>query len=200
MTTCSEFLYIELGVYSIKTQVLVKQWKFWKKVLELSDEDPLGYVVELARRKKLKEIKHYENLITKYADVNEIKRKFEEEVKTTIKQKAEKGRSKYVTYLEVNPHLETPTVYEKINHHKDVSMISKLRVSSHNLKIEMGRRTATPRNERKCHCGDVEDEQHFLVSCNAYKIFNNKISDILGSNVFVQYIHELYERKNENHA
>ena len=38
-TTCSELLYVELEVISIKTYVMIKQWKFWKKVAELSDDE-----------------------------------------------------------------------------------------------------------------------------------------------------------------
>ena len=106
----------------------------------------------------------------------------------------------------VNPHLETPRVFDKEYHHKNVSMISKLRVSSHNLQIEMGRRAGTQKKDRKCHCGEIEDEQHFLVQCNKYidirskhKVSRNtEISKILDSTDYIQYITELYKRRTEN--
>ena len=50
--------------------------------------------------------------------------------------------------------------------------ISKIRTSSHTLAIERGRYTTpkTPRNERLCvQCGVLEDEIHFLISCNLYE-------------------------------
>ena len=148
MTTVSDFLYIELGVCSIKTQVLIKQWNFWKKVMELDNADPLAYVVSIAKKYKLKEIKHYEQLVTTNASVDDIRKKFENETKARIVNNAEKDRSKFKTYLTVNPHLETPKIFDTLYYHKNISMISKLRMSAHNLQIEMGRRTGTPVNNR----------------------------------------------------
>ena len=84
-------------------------------------------------------------------------------------------------------------------------MMAKLRVSSHNLQVEMGRGTNTPREQRRCHCGeDVEDEQHFLQKCSAYTDIrlkyevnesNQNISNILNSKSMIPYITELYERR-----
>ena len=51
---------------------------------------------------------------------------------------------------------------------------TKLRISSHRLQIETGRFTRprkTPVNERLCkfcNTGDVEDEEHFILSCPFY--------------------------------
>ena len=49
--------------------------------------------------------------------------------------------------------------------------IAKFRCSDHVLEIEKGRHKGTPRHERlctMCHNGQVEDEEHFLFSCNIY--------------------------------
>ena len=149
----------------MQKHVLVKQWKFWKKVKELNNTDPLAYAVALAKRHKLKEIRYYENLVDKFESVEEIKSKFNDDVKSAIRTKAAKGRSRYITYLSINPDLVTPSVYTKLNRFTSVCMIAKLRTVSHNLQVDMGRRTGTPRNERKCRCGDVEDEEHFMLKC-----------------------------------
>ena len=114
MTTVTDLLYVELGVCSIKTQVLMRQWNFWKKVMELDERDPLAYVVAEAKRYKLKEVKHYEQLMTKYATGDELRKKFELDTRTRIINNAEKNRSKFKTYLTVNPHLETPKVFNKL--------------------------------------------------------------------------------------
>jgi len=51
--------------------------------------------------------------------------------------------------------------------------LSRLRMSSHRLKVETGRwqkPTAIPFNERKCTvCLKLEDEFHFLLECPLYK-------------------------------
>ena len=49
--------------------------------------------------------------------------------------------------------------------------ITKMRLCSHDLKIESGRYQNLPRNERICECcnlNDLEDEYHFILKCPAY--------------------------------
>ncbi|KAH6557133.1 hypothetical protein KP509_1Z132300 [Ceratopteris richardii] len=49
--------------------------------------------------------------------------------------------------------------------------IGQLRVSSHQLEIEVGRATHTPRDERLCRIcrEEVEDEEHYTCRCQAYE-------------------------------
>ena len=202
MTTCSEFLYVELGVHSIKTYLQVKQFNFWKKVLCLGDSDPLTYAIALGKRYNIKEVKHYENLIEKYENADEIIKEFHEKVKNDIRKKAEQNRSRYITYLKVNPLLEHPSVYKSIYSSKTVSMIAKLRTTTHNLQIDMGRRTLTPPEQRTCHCGAKEDEEHFLLHCNTYTnirhhhhVTNTTISTILDDAKYIPYINSLYDER-----
>ena len=205
VTTCSELIYIELDTPSIKTQILMKQWSFWKKVQEMSNECPLHHVIRLAKHFKLKEIEHYEQLIASYNSKDEIRDKFMEETRKSIRSKVEKGQSKFIKYLQINPSLETPKVYKNVNRHSDVSMIAGLRTSSHNLQIEMGRRTKTPKEERKCRCGEVEDEEHFTLNCDLYadirrkhNVLNNiEISCMLDDARHVEYLNKLYKRRKE---
>ena len=82
-------------------------------------------------------------------------------------------------------------------------MIGKLRTSSHNLQVEMGRRTGTSRERRLCTCGlNVEDEKHFLTECLLYDDIRRKydirglsVSNILNNETYTDYIHELYEKR-----
>ena len=151
MTTPTEFLQVELGVPSVKTYVLVKEFKFWMKVVELSDSDPLMYAVTLGRRYNLKEVAHYDKLLEKYNTADDIITEYFTKINAQIRKKAEENRSRYVTYLSINPLLEHPSSYKSIFSYKDVSMLAKLRTTSHNLQIDMGRRTGTPRERRTCH-------------------------------------------------
>ena len=89
MTACSEMLFVELGVYSIKTYVLIKQYNFWKKIEDLDNSDPLKYAITLGKRYKLKEVQHYEHLLEKYTNADEIVSEFYEKIKTDIRTKAE---------------------------------------------------------------------------------------------------------------
>ena len=203
MTTCNEMLSIELGMLSIRTLIMLKQWVFWKKVHELEGDEPLTHAINEAKRFNLKEVKYYENLVNCYTSKEEIVSKYFEDVKSRIHSKATSGRSKYLTYLLINPDLKTPQIYKQVYDKKDVSMMAKLRTSSHNLQIEMGRRTHTPADQRLCHCGEnVENEEHFLLRCESYEeirrkhnINNIKISELLDNETYIQYIHELWEKR-----
>ncbi|XP_061165005.1 uncharacterized protein LOC133173960 [Saccostrea echinata] len=51
------------------------------------------------------------------------------------------------------------------------SIISRLRLSAHNLAIEKGRHLSIPTDKRFCNIcntGEIEDEFHFLFSCHKY--------------------------------
>ena len=81
--------------------------------------------------------------------------------------------------------------------------MAKLRTSAHNLQIEMGRRTNTARENRKCHCSGVEDEEHFLTQCPRYEHVRRKHRvdaswcTVMGDATYVDYIKELYEARND---
>ena len=97
----------------------------------------------------MKEVKHYDSLVERYSSVDEIVVSFYEDIRSSIRRKAENGRSKYATYLSINPNLETPRIYNDISCKKHLSMVAKLRTSSHNLRIEMGRRVGLNRDLRE---------------------------------------------------
>ena len=61
--------------------------------------------------------------------------------------------------------------------------LSKLRVSSHRLEIEVGRWTRPnriPIEQRKCRiCNMIEDEFHFLLECKSYNQIRKKYIKVL---------------------
>ena len=78
-------------------------------------------------------------------------------------------RTKFVTYRDINPELLEHNVYA-LNHRSFVSELyrldfTRLRLSSHNLKIETGRWSRLPRERRLCPCGHVQDEKHVIEEC-----------------------------------
>ena len=75
--------------------------------------------------------------------------------------------SKRVTYLSLNPNLIVPSVYRNrfIPEYKRIRY-TRLRVSSHNLKIETGRWCRIPKAQRMCDClKDIQTEEHVVLFC-----------------------------------
>ena len=75
--------------------------------------------------------------------------------------------SRRLIYMQLNPELESPTIYKDspsvAEHHRIA--YSRFRLSSHRLKIETGRWSRMPRERRLCSCGEIQDELHVLIRC-----------------------------------
>ena len=76
--------------------------------------------------------------------------------------------SKAITYRTINPELKVHPIYctqQYVNERARLTF-TKLRLSSHSLKVETGRWSRIPRENRLCECGNaVEDEEHVLLFC-----------------------------------
>ena len=82
---------------------------------------------------------------------------------------------KYWIYLKINPRLVTSPFLNRIDNIG--KKITKFRVGSHNLKIESGRWSRTPRCDRLCTtCNEVDDEYHAVYRCNL--IHRDDLDDI----------------------
>ena len=95
----------------------------------------------------------------------------------------------------------TPKIY---NDMALIEIISKLRTSAHDLKIETGRHNRIPREQRVCVCGEVEDEEYFLLYCPLYEdirrdenIIHQSISDILYDEKYINYLQQVTKRRKE---
>ena len=95
---------------------------------------------------------------------------FVEEELSNIKeaiQSAPASATKSQTYLSLNPTLEVHPLYTDCNRTvPDYLRISftRFRMSSHMLRVETGRWSRTPRDQRLCQCGlGVQNEPHVFV-------------------------------------
>ena len=85
-----------------------------------------------------------------------------------LKNKIEQSEgTRYRTYIRINPTLDFHDVYKRKlfvpEHHR--MYFTRMRLSSHRLKIETGRWSRLPRERRLCVCGAVQDEEHVLCHC-----------------------------------
>ena len=79
--------------------------------------------------------------------------------------------TKLVTYrTELNPDLSNHYIYTKSMYIPDYKRISftRLRLMSHNLKVETGRWSRIARERRVCSCdhSSIQDEKHVLLVCS----------------------------------
>ncbi len=77
-------------------------------------------------------------------------------------------KSKLVAYKAMNPDLNVHKVHNQTDPivpecHRIA--FSRLRLVSHNLRIETGRWARLPREQRLCQCASVQTEGHIIVDC-----------------------------------
>ena len=100
----------------------------------MDNEEPLKKIINEARRQNIGAIKHYDALLQRYENVNQVNERFFENIKNTIKEKANKDKTKYKTYLQINPSLNSPHVCNDLS---QIEVLSKLRTSAHILTMYM---------------------------------------------------------------
>ena len=79
------------------------------------------------------------------------------------------GTQHDVKYLSLNLLLTSPASYGKESSVKEYQRISftRLRLSSHRLRIETGRWSRIAPDQRLCNCGEIQTEDHVLFHCPA---------------------------------
>ena len=93
-------------------------------------------------------------------------------------------RTKFSTYVVINPGLDVHPVYRPpvggvyIPERYRIQF-TRMRLSSHRLKIEVGRWSRLPRERRLCPCGDVQDEAHVLSHCYLTQNIRNSYGTIV---------------------
>ena len=202
-SVCNEFPYIELGKPSLTSVVQKRQYKFFKNCIQDRDWPLMRHIIRQAMDAKCNFIKHYTKLMDIYDSADQITEESLRSMKENVVMKAERGQSRYVAYLELNPTLRRPDIYTSIPPTYKLHHVTRVRMISHSLQIELGRhrRPVIPRDERLCECGEVETEEHFTRFCNQYTHIRHKydvnqhteLSQILDCNSTYDYITELHD-------
>ena len=116
-------------------------------------DDPLMYVLEITKHRNIT-YRYIKSLIDNSLDPLPPPKK----------------GTKAVTYRTINSDLGGAAVYKSEEHAvPEYTRISftRMRLSSHRLRIETGRWARVKREDRTCRCGeDVQDERHVLQFCS----------------------------------
>ena len=155
----------ELGLNTAKYEVEIKRKSFLDvKLRNVDTEEPFHFVFEMCRRNNTPGYR-----ILKKCIEGEISGLSIENIHTMINEKPESA-TKYSAYRsKLNIDLVCHPVYKDVAYVPDFKRqaFTRLRLMSHNLKIETGRWNRTPRDARLCICSrnEVQDEEHVLLFC-----------------------------------
>ena len=161
-TTRTDTIMIETGLPSISERIRKRTAKFAKKELldELRDETPLKRIFRICEEKRSRGYRYICNqmmpLETHPTRVTPLQTFLNEQ------------GSKAETYRSLNPDLKVHPVYITNDYIDEKARVTftRMRLSSHNLKVETGRWSRIAREDRICACGEaIEDEEHVLLRC-----------------------------------
>ena len=140
--------------------------KFLESKMRSPDlDEPFHYVFELCKRHHTRGYKFLNKCRTLSLNTDSLGK-----IRDIITNKPDNA-TKYVTYrTAMNPDLSVHEVYKC----EDIYIpdylriaFTRVRVMSHNLKVETGRWSRTPTEQRICCCNEnkVQDERHVLLEC-----------------------------------
>ena len=164
-TTSNDACLVELALPTAKAFVQNTQVKYFKRIMDARvgvADDPLNFTLELYRNARTPCWKYLNSVLEKrdifVNDLNETKGRLRDAGPT---------QTKLRTYVELNPNLEVSKIYSDrdVNELERIK-VSRLRLSSHDLAIEKGRWSRTPRERRLCSCGLVQTEEHVICECD----------------------------------
>lgn len=164
--TPSDLVYVETGIPPLPALLVSKQHKFLTKLQAAPhfEGSPVQRAIELARAHASPMGIYIERLLTSRPSTPATALS---EVQARIRCAT---NSRAVTYRAMNPTLEAQTVYRANasphTYEPHRLAFSRLRLGSHRLRVETGRWSHTPRDQRLCSCGPyVQDEDHVIRCC-----------------------------------
>lgn len=165
VTTPNVLCLLEIGLPDLASYILERRAAFMGRISRsLSRDEPFWKVYELCIRESTPGSRFLENASNYEGNIRVDARSKLQQLCTNRAQVA----TKFSTYNSLNLNLEVHPMYTQRMYvfEQYRKAFTRYRLSSHDLKIETGRWSRVPRNERYCVCGDVvQDEFHVLFLC-----------------------------------
>ena len=163
--TSNNLCTLEAGILPVKNIIANKQRSFLISKLEnMNEELPFNYVYSMCRDNGTPGYRYLSNVIQQNYQHNTL------EVIAHGVREGSRNATKLTTYVsDFNPSLCVHKVYSTTQYIPDFCRVSftRLRLMSHNLRVETGRWSRTPAHLRTCSCDNdsVQSESHVLVLC-----------------------------------
>ena len=160
-------LMVESGCLPLDCLIRSRQLKFYRRFNDSVKGNSIrDRIFQELLNNKSDFLKHYTDLDESYISSDDLKAEQTKLVHTKIRNlAADKDKHyKYWVYLQLNPELKPSPFLGRID--KVGKAMTKFRLGSHKLKIETGRWSRVPRDERLCGtCNVLGDERHCIYDC-----------------------------------
>ena len=199
-TTCNNLCLVECGMPSLKAFIRQRQYKYFsKKLQDLQDDSPLRFALNLVESLNTASYRIINEVLTNSNIIHNDNVDISDKIRSDIES------PKRMVYLSMNPQLVSPGVYKNssIKEYKRIQY-TRARLSSHYLRVETGRWSRIPREERLCTCGkDVQTEAHVMLKCELteeirmkYLVTLSEIEELftLEDDVVVNFIYEIMQK------
>ena len=166
-TTNTQTLLVEAGLPSAKAYIRQKQLVFLQKLRarDQFDESYIGKALALAVQHKTEAGQVIKELLQLPLGHNFCTESLEQQKSTISSQNC----TRHQTYLEMNPSLSVSCIYSSLVPEYLRVAYTRMRLSSHRLRIETGRWSRLPRENRLCPCGEIQTEHHVMCECPLVK-------------------------------
>lgn len=155
---------VEAGIHPVQDKLIKRRFEFLRTKLQTRNSDePLYIIYELCRQANTPGFKFLSHALQHYQQTDPLN-------KVTSYVRERQDATKFTVYRSLlNPSLSVHNIYssrEFIPDYKRQSF-TRIRVMSHNLRVETGRWSRIPPDLRLCSCNQnvVQSEEHILLAC-----------------------------------
>ena len=153
----------ELGMPPLSALIKHKQAMCIRKLIQTRRDianDPFMFAFELTRTGNHRMYNHINSILEGDTSLETALSNLRANIQASDK-------TKCVTYSRINPTYTIHEVYSNTGNIPEYIRLAftRLRLSSHRLRIETGRWSRLAREQRLCECGLVQDECHVMCDC-----------------------------------
>ena len=161
-STATNIIIVEAGIPDAKPFILSRQIAFMNKLRSSPSYpgSPVHKAITLAATHQSPMGKYIQYLDTLTLDP------LSQSIEDARSHIASSDSSRCLAYASMNPSLSVHPMYStaSVLEHARIAT-TRLRTTSHSLKVETGRWARIERENRRCLCGAVQDEAHVLLQC-----------------------------------